>query len=72
MHLDLGTIVVGGFIGLIGLALLSYGRRQVRIPHIVVGLILLVYPYFVGNLIVTAVIAAALLGGLSFAARQGY
>jgi hypothetical protein len=72
MHLDLGTIVLGGFIGLIGLGLLSYGRKQVRIPHIVVGLILLVYPYFVGNLIVIAVIAAALLGGLTFASRQGY
>ena len=49
MNLDLSTIVLGGFIGLIGLALVSYGRKEVRIPHIVVGLILLVYPYFVGN-----------------------
>lgn len=72
MNLDLNTIIVGGFIGLIGLGLLSYGRKQLRFPHIVVGLILIVYPYFVGNLIVIAVIAAVLLGGLTFVSHLGY
>jgi hypothetical protein len=72
VNLDLNTILVGGFIGLIGLALLAYGRKEVRIPHIVVGLILLAYPYFVGNLIAVVLIAVALLGGLTFVSRLGY
>jgi hypothetical protein len=72
VNLDLSTILLGGFIGLMGLALVSYGRKEVRIPHIAVGLILLVYPYFVGNLIAIVVIAVALVAGLTLASRLGY
>ena len=72
MNLDLSSIVLAGFIGLVGLGLLAYGRKQVRIPHIVVGLILLVYPYFVGNLVALVGIAAALVGGLVLVSRLGY
>ena len=72
MNLDLSTIILGGFIGLIGAALVMYGRKEVRIPHIAVGLILLVYPYFVGNWIAVVAIAAALIGGLTFMSRLGY
>ena len=38
----------------------------------VVGGILLVYPYFVGNWIIILAIAAALVGGLAFLSHQGY
>jgi hypothetical protein len=72
MDLSMGGIVVGIFIGLIGIALISYGRKEVRVPHMVVGGILLVYPYFVGNWILIIGIAAFLLGGLAFASHQGY
>lgn len=72
MNLSLSGIVLGGFIGLIGLGLLAYGRKEVRFPHIVVGLILLVYPYFLGNWIAVVVVAAALLGGLVAVSRLGY
>jgi hypothetical protein len=63
---------VGGVLGLVGLALVSYGRKELRIPHIVVGLILLICPYFVGNLIATVGIAVALVAGLAFVSRLGY
>jgi hypothetical protein len=72
MNLSTSAIVLGVFIGLIGLALLNYGRKEIRVPHIVVGLILLVYPYFVGNWIATLAIAAALVGGLKFVSYLGY
>ena len=72
MNLSMSGIVLGIFIGLIGLALLSYGRKEVRIPHMVVGVVLLVYPYFVGNWIAVLVVAAALVGGLAFVSHLGY
>jgi hypothetical protein len=72
MNLSAGSIVVSVFIGLVGLALLNYGRKEVRVPHMVVGLILLVYPYFVGNWIITLCIAAVLVAGLAFISRLGY
>jgi hypothetical protein len=72
VNLDLSTIILGAFIGLIGLALVSYGRKELRIPHIAVGVILLVYPYFVGNWIAIVGIGAALIAGLTLASHLGY
>ena len=51
--------------------LLLYGRKEVRIPHIVAGLVLMVYPYFVGSLVLELVIAVVVIGGLAFASRAG-
>ena len=72
MDLSLSTIVLGVFVGLVGIALLTYGRKEVRIPHMVVGVILLVYPYFIGNWIAVLAIAAFLIGGLAFLSHLGY
>lgn len=36
------SLVVSG----IGYVLFHYGRKQVRIPHLVAGVALMVYPYF--------------------------
>lgn len=65
------TIFVAIFLSLIGMALVLYGRKEGRWPHIVVGLLLLVYPYFVG-VVLQVVIAAVLLAGLSLVSRLGY
>lgn len=72
MNLDLGNILLASLVSLIGLALVGYGRRAVRVPHIVVGLILLVYPYFVGNLAAEVGIAVALVAGLCLVSRLGF
>ncbi len=56
----------------IGLVAFIYGKRQGRIPQMVVGLLLLVYPYFVSNLWLMFGIAAAALGGLWGALRLGW
>lgn len=72
MDLSLGNIVVGGFISLIGLALIMYGRKEVRVPHIVVGLILVVYPYFVGIWWLQILIAVVVLVALGLVSRLGY
>ena len=56
----------------IGFVLFSYGRRQTRLPHLAVGIALLVYPYFVGDLALLFAIAAGLLGLLWLAVRLGW
>jgi hypothetical protein len=71
VDLNLNGILLGGFIGLIGLALLMYGRKADRVPHMVVGLVLIVYPYFVGSLVVEVAIAIVLIGGLASFSRLG-
>ena len=58
-------------ISTVGLGLLIYGKRQQRIPQIVVGILMLVYPYFVPGWILPAVIAVALLALMSAAIHFG-
>jgi hypothetical protein len=72
LDLSLGTLVVAGFISLIGLAILMYGRKEMRVPHLVAGLILIVFPYFVGNIWIQIAIAAAVVAGLALVSRLGY
>jgi len=49
-------------IGLIGLGLFVYGKRQRRAPHLAAGVVLMVYPYFVPGVALMLVIAGAILG----------
>jgi hypothetical protein len=58
--------------GTVGLALLVYGRKQMRIPHIVAGLLLMIYPYFMAG--VWSVIGVGILlgAGLWLAVRLGW
>ena len=69
--MDLNSILVGVFISLVGLALLMYGRKQTRLPHMVVGLILIIYPYFVGSIVLQFGVAVVLLAALALASRLG-
>jgi len=59
-------------ISTIGLALIGYGKKMARLPHVVVGLVLLVYPYFVTTLAPTLIVGGVLLGGLTLAVRLGW
>ncbi len=66
------SIFVAIFLSLIGMALILYGRKEGSWPHIIVGLLLVVYPYFVGNVVAQILIAVVLLAGLSLVSRLGY
>jgi hypothetical protein len=58
--------------GSIGLVLFLYGRKQVRIPHLVGGLLLMVYPYFAPSLGWMLGIGAVLGLGLWWVIRLGW
>ena len=53
----LASLVVSG----VGWALFSYGRKQQRMPQIAIGLVMLVYPYFVDNVALMLGLVPALL-----------
>jgi hypothetical protein len=48
-----------------------YGKRQARVPHMAVGLVMMIYPYFVSNILLMFGIAAVLCLGLWLAVRRG-
>jgi hypothetical protein len=77
LNISMGMLIVCIFISLIGMALLLYGRKETRIPHMVAGLVLLVFPYFVGKwwiaVVITAVvITAVVLAALAVISKLGY
>ena len=58
-------------IGTVGLALLVYGRKQLRMPYVATGLVMLIYPYFTSSVPLMAGIAAALLALLALLVKLG-
>ena len=72
MDLDANSLLASLFIGGIGFVSLAYGKKQGRVPQMVVGLILMIYPYFVSNVILMIAIAVALCALLALAVRLGW
>jgi hypothetical protein len=71
MNLDGNSLLASMLVGLIGAALFVYGKRQGRLPQMVVGVTMVVYPYFVSNVALMAVIAGGLVAALWGAIRLG-
>ena len=69
---DAGWLVASLLVSSIGIVLLHYGRKMARWPQAIVGGAMLVYPYFVPNVIAMLIVAAALAGGLWLAVRLGW
>jgi len=72
MRLDAGWLFASLIVSAIGFVLLHYGRKMARIPHLVAGLALLIYPYFVPGVALTLIIAGAVLAVLALAVRLGW
>jgi hypothetical protein len=56
----------------IGLGLSGYGKKMARPPQLIVGLVMLVYPYFVPKVVPMLLVAGALVVGLLIALRRGH
>jgi hypothetical protein len=69
--LDPATLVASIFISLVGWGFFRYGRKMKRTPQVVLGVVLMGYPYVVTNVIAMFAIAAVLIGGFWYALKQG-
>ncbi len=72
MHLDAGWIFASLIVSSVGFILLNYGRKFARVPQIVVGLAMLIYPYFVPGVLANVLVAVGLLGVMWLAVRLGW
>ena len=64
MDLEPGSLIASLIISSIGFVVFAYGKKLTRIPQIVVGLLLMAFPYFVPDVLLMSGIAAVLLVGL--------
>ena len=70
VNLDAGSLMASIVVSGVGFVLFSYGRKQSRLPQMLAGIILMIYPYFVPNpwlmLGIGAAICAALTAAIKF------
>jgi hypothetical protein len=71
MNLDANALFASLFISSVGFVSFAYGKKQHRLPQMVVGLGLMGFPYFVGSIPWMFGIAAALLGALALLLKLG-
>jgi len=72
MNLDGNSLLAGFAVSLIGFGLFTYGRKQGRAPQILVGLVSMVFPYFVASPVWILGIFVALVGAMWLALRLGW
>ncbi|HEY4974419.1 MAG TPA: hypothetical protein VII41_12470 [Steroidobacteraceae bacterium] len=60
MSFDAGWLFASLIVSSVGYILFHYGRKLRRAPQVVAGIAMLVYPYFVHNVVVMVIVAAAL------------
>jgi hypothetical protein len=72
MDFSPASLLASLFIGAIGFGLFLYGKKRSRIPHLVSGLVLMVFPYFVPGAVAMVLIAATIIGMTWLAGRYGW
>jgi uncharacterized membrane protein len=72
MTLDPTWLFVSLIPGGVGFVLLVYGKKQQRWPHVVAGLLFMVYPYFTASLVSLVAAGAAIGFLLWYAVRLGW
>jgi hypothetical protein len=71
MDFSAGSLFASLIIGAIGAGLFLYGKRQQRMPQLIAGIVLSVYPYFVASVGWMVGIGAAVVAVLALAVRAG-
>ena len=56
----------------VGFVLFMYGKKQERLPQLVVGLLMMVYPYLVSSVSTLIGVGLILWGALWYALRLGW
>ena len=72
MSFDPGTLFLSLITSGIGFVLFMYGKKQDRMPQLVAGIVLMVYPYFVSSLLMNVLAGAGIIAAMWLAIRQGW
>lgn len=67
-----GALLLSMLVSSVGFVLLVYGKKQSRLPHLAVGIVLVIYPFFIKSALIMGLIGAALVGLLIGAVRLGW
>jgi hypothetical protein len=59
--MDADTLLVGILVSSIGMGLVIYGKKVIRLPHLAVGVVLMLLPFVVYSVLGLTLITVALL-----------
>ncbi len=71
MNLDPNALLLSLAVSSVGFVFFGYGKRQGRLPQMATGILLMIYPYFVSNLALMALVFVAIVGLFWLAIRLG-
>ena len=71
MDLDPGTLLAGLVVSGVGFVLFRYGKSQVRVPQMVVGLMMLAAPLITRGPLLTLAVGGGLAAALWICMRMG-
>lgn len=71
MDLSASSIVACLLVGGVGTGLFIYGKKQGRLPQLLAGVALMIYPMFISSATLVFVIAAVVIGALWIGIRAG-
>jgi hypothetical protein len=70
--LDPGVLFLSLITSGLGFVLFMYGKKQERTPQLVAGLVLMIYPYFVSDLLMNVLAGVGIVAAMWLAIRQGW
>ena len=71
MDFEGSALLASLFVSSIGFVAFVYGKRQSRLPQLITGILLSVFPYFISNVYLILGIAAGLLAAMAAAIKFG-
>jgi hypothetical protein len=71
MSLEPNSLLASLLVSSVGFVLFSYGKKMRRFPHGAIGVVMLIYPYFVSSIPIMLAIAPVLLLVLWLLTRLG-
>ncbi len=71
MDLDGNSLIASLLVGSVGFVSFAYGKKQHRLPQMLVGVALMAFPYFVPGVLPMIGIAVALCGVLALLLKLG-
>ena len=72
MNLDANSFLASLLVSSIGFVAFAYGKKQSRLPQMLVGLALMIFPYFVPGVALMLGIGAGLLATLFVLLKLGF
>jgi hypothetical protein len=71
MNIDANSLLLSLLFSSVGFVFFMYGKKQSRLPHMTAGVLLMVYPYVVTNLIAMSAVGVVIIALLWLAVRLG-